>query len=807
MKRRAFLRGIGAAGGAAWAAGFSRPSSTARAKPLDRSAVARAKPLDRLREAGIGVTARVTRFDGPAMTTSDLVLGAAAGARGAAAGGTLTISAAAVAGRADAIDLLASFRPRGRAASAALGIRFGLGAWTRDDYLVLPGAAYAGNRFESRHLAYPPLLTEPADIGPNVPIIVSDIPRLNLRAGPSALERAASDLAIPAAGLYAPAARRGLILLFDPATPLGATGIGVAEADDRKAASIAVTAPFAAEDRPGPRSAGRSGGGSAGGSGGRSPGHGRGALVRDGEQVTLRARLYLFDCPDVAALYAKLFAVRKDLTGPTARVHELPFSAAFAAHEERVNRRWLETPGVFAVGARDSAYTTWQTGWGSSAAAALPLLAAGAPPSRERARRQCAFLVAEAQAPSGFFHAVTDGKNWYEDGFAAPLPSRPAVGPLYRHAQRWHLVRRSADTLVLLMKQLALYERHPEPRTAARLPADLAEAAKRTADAFVRLWDRYHQLGQFVHVDSGDLLVGGSTAAGAAPAGLALAAGAFNQPAYLRVARAAAEQLWDRYLRAGITCGGPGDALQCPDSESAAGLLESLVTLYEVTHEHVWLERARDAAHLLATWVISYEPAPVGGSGRDLRATGGVISDAQNDRGTPGYLLWSGDALFRLYRATGDVGLIELLRDTVHNLPQYLRAAPTTEPASGTGGRTDTGRWLEQPGEVVPAAAVFDAIALAAYTEVPGLYAQVDTGFVFPFDHVDARVKERLAGKLVVALTNPTRADASVRIYAEESRDLGEPLRVGAVTDAPTLHVPAGATVDVALPLAHVARR
>lgn len=798
------MRGIGAAGGAAWAAGFSRPSSTARAEPLDRPtarakpidrSAARAKPIDRLREAGIGVTARVTRFDGPAVTSGDVALGAAAVARGAAAGGTLTISAAAAAGRADAIDLVASFRPRGRAAAAALGIRLGLGAWTREDYLVLPGAAYAGNRFESRHLAYPPLLTEPADIGPNVPIIVSDIPRLNLRAGPSALERAAGDLAVPAAGLYAPAGRRGLILLFDPATALGPTGIGVAEADDRKSATIAVTAPFAAEERPGARSAGR------------SPGRSRGTLVRDGEQVSLRARLYLFDCPDVAALYAKLFAVRKDLTGPTTRVHELPFSAAFAAHEERVNRRWLETPGVFAVGARDSAYTTWQTGWGTSAAAALPLLAAGAPPSRERARRQSAFLVAEAQAPSGFFHAVTDGKTWYEDGFAAPLPSRPAVGPLYRHAQRWHLVRRSADTLVLLMKQLALYERHPEPRTAARLPADLAEAARRTADAFVRLWDRYHQLGQFVHVDSGDLLVGGSTAAGAAPAGLALAAAAFNQPAYLRVARAAAEQLCDRYLRAGITCGGPGDSLQCPDSESAAGLLESFVTLYEVTHERVWLERARDAAHLLASWVISYEPAPGGGGGRDLRATGGVISDAQNDRGTPGYLLWSGDALFRLYRATGDVGLIELLRDTVHNLPQYLRAAPTTEPASGAGERTDTGRWLEQPGEVVPAAAVFDAIALAAYTEVPGLYAQVDTGFVFPFDHVDARVKERLAGKLVVALTNPTRADASVRIYAEESRDLGEPLRPGAVTDAPTLHVPAGATVDVALPLARVARR
>jgi hypothetical protein len=350
--------------------------------------------------------------------------------------------------------------------------------------------------------------------------------------------------------------------------------------------------------------------------------------------------------------------------------------------------------------------------------------------------------------------------------------------------------------------------------------------------------------------------VGGSTSAGAAPAGLALASAAFKQPGYLRVARAAAEQLHDRYLRAGITCGGPGDALQCPDSESAAALLESFVTLYEVTRERVWIDRARAAAHLLASWVIAHEPADAartagaaetaraaGAGRRTLRATGGVLSDAQNDRGTPGYMLWSGDALFRLYRATGEVALLELLRDTVHNLPQYLRVGADQErdgsqreqggaaperggaaaeqgtsaaergraagagPAGPRGARTDTARWLEQPGEIVPAAVVFDAIALLAYTEVPGVYAAVDSGFVFAFDHVDARVKERLAGKLVVALANPTRVDATVRVFAETVADASEPLQPGAVVEAPTVSVPAGATVDVALPLPRVARR
>ena len=195
--------------------------------------------------------------------------------------------------------------------------------------------------------------------------------------------------------------------------------LAVAENDERTSATIEVNAPFAygKSRSPGP----------GGGSGARHA-----ANLRDGEQVTLRARLFLFDCADVPGLFARLFAVRKDLTGKTVLGHELPFSAAFAAHEERVNHRWQETPGFFAVGSRESAYSTWQNGWSSGLATGVPLLSAGAPRSRERARRQSAFLLAEGQATSGFFHALCDGKTWYEDGFSAPLPGRgsPAGAPV-----------------------------------------------------------------------------------------------------------------------------------------------------------------------------------------------------------------------------------------------------------------------------------------------------------------------------------------------------------------------------------------
>ena len=117
---------------------------------------------------------------------------------------------------------------------------------------------------------------------------------------------------------------------------------------------------------------------------------------------------------------------------------------------------------------------------------------------------------------------------------AAPLPpSAPRPQPVvYKHARRWHLVRRSAETLTLLVKQLALLERHPELRAGAASER-WAEAARRAADALVKLWERNKQLGQFVDIESGELVVGGSTSAGLAPAGLALAAAQLKQPRYL----------------------------------------------------------------------------------------------------------------------------------------------------------------------------------------------------------------------------------------------------------------------------------
>ncbi len=810
MRRRAFLRGLGVG------IGIGTTGGLALTGPLARPAVAaRTAALDRLRQAQITIAAGAAPFDPARSEVAELALEHGVQTRRQLPTGALTMRATPVAGARDGFDLLTTFRARpGAHAGVGLALRFG--EWSRDNYVLLPGACYAGNRFASRFVGYPPLLTEPADIGPHVPPIVSDIPRLNLHAGPSRLDLPAADLATPAAAIFLPGAALGIILLVDPMTSAGPTGLTVSESDDRTRAGLGAGAPFtsagnrAASDSPHPRL--------------QSP-----PAPRAGEPVTLRARVFVFECRSVGQLYERLFGVRKSLSGATARPHTLPFSAAFAAHEARVNQRWVETPGYFAIGGRESAYATWQSGWSGGLAETFALLGGGHSQSRTRALRTIAFALDGGQAASGFFHGLCDGKSWYDDGFSAPLPAAapgvwPPRAPPYKHAG-WHLVRRSADTLTFLVKQLALLDRRP-PGASAAAPAPAIDpgwtkAARLCADALARLWERNHQLGQFVDIETGDLVVGGSTSAGLAPAGLALAADYFKEPRYLKTAQAIGEHYFDRYVQIGLTCGGPGDALQCPDSESAAALLESFLTLFEATRERSWIERARAVAHLLASWVISYDAISVGrvqtASGA-TRSTGAVLSDAQSRTGLPGYVLLSGDALFRLYRATGEVAWLELLRDTTHNLGQYLRLGempPAGAPGSGTRvdpaaspdcPRVDTSAWLDAKNGVVPVAGLYDAIGLLAYTEVPGVYAQSNTGFVYAFDHVEARLKERLAGGLIVVLRNPTPVEATVRLFSETTADAAEPLRPGAVLAAPTATVPPGTTIEVAMPPMAAAR-
>ena len=683
-----------------------------------------------------------------------------------------SLTASAVPNRPDAVDVTAQFRlTEGTAEQMSVGVCLTFGRWSRERYVCLPAAAYAGNRFESRPIPYAPMLP-PADRGEHVPAIISDVPRLNAGEGQSRLQQLTRDLATPAVGIFDPEARRGFWLLTDPKTRLGDGGIDLEESEDRTAATLAVTAPGVRE---GLRYAGNSF---------SKPSEDRGADFAAGDEVTLRLRLFAFDCPDIPALFDRFVAVRTDLTGAGTAKHGLPFSAAWAIQEEKYNRdNWTEDGGgYYAVGQRENIYQSWQVGWVGGLMATHPLLMLGSALSQERARRTFDFLFAGGQGASGFFYGIGDGTRWYGDDFLNPDDPRP------------HLIRKSADALYFLLKQFDLLEKQGQS-----VPAHWETGARRCAEAFVRLWDTHRQFGQFVDADTGAVLIGGSTSAGIAPAGLALAAQRYGNAECLRVASAAAAQFYERDVLGGVTTGGPGEILQCPDSESAFGLLESFVVLHEVTGERRWADDAEDMARQCASWCVPYDwPFPPESLfGRmDMQAAGSVWANVQNKHSAPGICTLSGDSLWKLFRATGDRLYLDMLRETAHNITQYLSRSdrPVGDMPSGwMNERVNLSDWDDNVGGIFCGSCWCEVSCLLTYAEVPGLYVQPDTGLVAAFDHIDVEAEGREEDSLRLRVSNPTAFPAEVRVYAETSAQAARPLGQNALYGCPVLTLEPGA--------------
>ncbi|MEB3375200.1 hypothetical protein SFC43_25265 [Bacteroides sp. CR5/BHMF/2] len=82
--------------------------------------------------------------------------------------------------RLDALELNVTFQcTSGQIEQAAVSVNIDCSQWSADNYVLMPSVAYNGNKFEFRRLRYSPKLYEIQDIGPDKPIIVTDILRLD----------------------------------------------------------------------------------------------------------------------------------------------------------------------------------------------------------------------------------------------------------------------------------------------------------------------------------------------------------------------------------------------------------------------------------------------------------------------------------------------------------------------------------------------------------------------------------------------------------------------------------------------------
>jgi hypothetical protein len=583
----------------------------------------------------------------------------------------------------------------GQAESVGVGLEFTLDDWTVDHYLVLPAAVYNGNRFAARVIPYSPKFAQ-EDLGQDQATLVSDVPRLNVHAGPSRLQQLTRDLATPAVGIFDPHRHQGLWLLIDPATPLGDTGIDAEENLDRTQAIVRFTCP-------GVREAVRYSICNS-----QVPSTDRGATLRAGQSVHLRVRAYRFACADIPALFDRFVELRKVMVESVPQRKQLPFSAAFDLIQSKYNdQNWTEPEGYYAVGMRENKGQDWQLGWTGGAISTLPLLAEGSELSRQRVRRNLEWLFAHGQTPAGYFRTFYHRGEWMDDHLNS------------------HLVRRAGDALFYLIKQFHVLQAQGQD-----IPQTWHDATRRLADALMQTWRDHRQFGQYVDPRAGRMLIGGSTGGGIVPAGLVQASRYFEQGEYLEVAAASAATLYQRFVQRGYTTGGPGDCLQCPDSESAAGLLESLTSLWEATGQSHWLEKAQAMAHQAASWVMSYDYAfpPDSTFGRlGMQTTGSVFANVQNKHSAPGLCSYSGSAFLRLFRATGRLLYLELMRDIAHSLPQYL--SRSDRPICSQDGkpmcegwmneRVNTSDWLEPIGEIFHGSCWCEVSMMLTCMEIP----------------------------------------------------------------------------------------
>jgi len=691
----------------------------------------------------------------------------------------------------------------GSAQGVAAGMRWTDTAWSTANYVLIPGAVYAGNRFSALRRPYPPHIRDLGQNGRRLHLDIGDVPRLAADPGRSHLDQTSLDAAVPGMGLYCPARNQAWLWLTPQASAQGPYGLEVVEHANRTAAEILLLTPGfihpLPDDADGEPGIGKLS------TVHLHPENARPANLAAGDSLQLTFELHQFACPNVAGLFARLFRYRtsrfREQTRPAADV--LPFSAAWDLVAGKHNAdNWHEGRGLYRIGLPwlPGQFTQfWQNGWVGGGATAFAMAQEGDAVARARAGRNLDFILSSGLSPRGLFKAIMgeDG-TWKGDGCEG-------------WAEPWSLVRRQGDTLFFVLRQLLLIRERDQT-----VPATWIEATRRAAIALCEVWEQEGEFGFQLNYDTGRLMIRGSTSGALIPGALVLATQYFREPRFLEVAQAAAAHYRDHDLAWGVTTGGPGDAVQAPDGESIFGLIESFILLHEHTREPGWLESARQACHQAASWSIAYPyvfppHSALGSLGIDAR--GALLANAQNKCGVPGICTLSGQGILRTFRASGDEALLDLLRDIAHALPQYVSRADRPIPARLTWAHplshlpagwmcervNITPSWAEALGEQSAYSCWCEVALMLTWCDLPGIYAQPDTGLICAFDHVSAAWTDDTRRRL--RLVNSTRFPARVRLLVEaaaQARTLSLPPNFAATL--PQVVVPAGGDAEFVLP-------
>ena len=496
--------------------------------------------------------------------------------------------------------------------------------WENDAYIFLPACVYNGNQFKRIKIPYPPMYRK-SDCGANALPLISDIPALNVD-GSGKIEVTSGDLSVPCFGVFFKRKKKAFFVFTEQVCKDKNIGFFVERGS--------VTVQFPAMRSECYRMCRTD-----------VPSFDSGISVKKGEQVSAKLRIKELDCENIPAFFALFFENRRCLlsnrpskNGYTEELWNLM--------EEHMNRDNFSGEYYAEIS------KNWQCGWVGGGMSSLPLLKHGNDLSKLRAIQTIDFMTSNV-SPAGFFYGMIVNGEISDDGFRN------------EHMKHSLLVRKNGDGLYFLFKHFKVVS--PKEKWVV--------AAEKCADAFVKLYERYQDFGQFIHIETGDMIVGGTASGASVISALVSAWQYFGNRKYLDIAKLAGERYYSEYVARGITYGGPGEALCAPDSESSYAMLESMMCLYEATKEEKWLEYAKDSLHLLSSWVMPYAyvfPKESELGRLHINTVGSVFANAQNKHSAPGFCTASGDAIYKLYQYTGNEKYLELLRDIVSFIPQCV---------------------------------------------------------------------------------------------------------------------------------------
>lgn len=695
----------------------------------------------------------------------------------------VTVDSVAVDGRNTVTDYTVCYTlSAGDAAQVSVGVGFFFDDWSADNFVFVPSIVYDGNRFDRKVMNYPPYWYDKAEWRVDMPTTTPLVPSLEKYHEKGLIELTTGNAATPLMSFYSPQKNLSWMIQTTQGNSLGDYGYFISEDKPAGKASFTVMSPAVRKKR-------------ATGSGFADSGD-VAADLKQGDSVRFSFRVYKEKSRSLGDMYSLFLRSRKEFNPHDLSYAVMPFSEVWRLMDELFQKdRWNEEVNMYCLtkpGTNQGWNQIWQLGWVGGGQVTLPMLLAGEQKGIERAMKNLDAIFTRTQASSGLYHAYGNGREFKSFGYGKAFENNETF------------VRSQADFLYMAQLQFDLIR-----RLGKEVPASWLASLRKQADAFLALWNKYGQVGQFVDIVTGDICIGGSTAGAIVPAGLALASRTFSDSRYLAAAEGLADKFYREYVLKGYTTGGPGEILSTPDSESAFALFESYTVLYDLTGDRKWLGYLKELLPICASWVVSYDfEFPAGSVMKEIDAhsTGAVWASVANKHGAPAICTWSGESLLKYFRATGDEYALHLLRDIAHGVPQYIshpdRPIGKMEPG-GACERVNLSDWEGKGsvgGNIFASCSWVETATMLTVTQLPSIYVQKDKGLVEVFDHLSVKVLEHDGGRLRLRVTNPTRYDAEVRIYSETVDEALHSLY--SITDRQkqkTLRLKKGASAEIVL--------